>query len=442
MNTGVLNGGPGENRTHDLGIKSPLLCQLSYRPHRESSGGRDMVGRLEPRSCAGWSRHIRGFPPRRRILRPLPRRRDPTPAVGVLELPTTGRQLHTALLSGPVDSQEMTEQPRTLVAGGGSWGTALAALLSRQGVPTVLWAREEEVVDGINEHEENPLFLAGVPLPVSLRATSDLDRALAGADVVINAIPTQFIRSVFASRAGLLTGASLLISVSKGVEVGTLLTPSEVFEDMAPGPLTEGLVALSGPSFADEVARGTPTAVVVASRVPDNARRARDLVSSETFRAYSSDDLIGVEMGGALKNVMAIAAGIADGLGTGHNTRAAVITRGLAELARLGVAKGGHPLTFAGLSGIGDLVLTCTGDLSRNRRVGFEIGRGRTLEEVTAETNTVAEGVKTTLAARDLAQRLGGEMPITEQVYLTLYEDKDPRQVMMDLMTRQLRDER
>ena len=336
----------------------------------------------------------------------------------------------------------MTEQPRTLVAGGGSWGTALAALLSRQGVPTVLWAREEEVVDGINEHEENPLFLAGVPLPASLRATSDLDRALAGADVVINAIPTQFIRSVFASRAGLLTGASLLISVSKGVEVGTLLTPSEVFEDIAPCPVTEGLVALSGPSFADEVARGTPTAVVVASRVPDNARRARDLVSSETFRAYSSDDLIGVEMGGALKNVMAIAAGIADGLGTGHNTRAAVITRGLAELARLGVAKGGHPLTFAGLSGIGDLVLTCTGDLSRNRRVGFEIGRGRTLEEITAETNTVAEGVKTTLAARDLAQRLGVEMPITEQVYLTLYEDKDPRQVMMDLMTRQLRDER
>ena len=336
----------------------------------------------------------------------------------------------------------MTEQPRTLVAGGGSWGTALAALLSRQGVPTVLWAREEEVVDGINEHEENPLFLAGVPLPASLRATSDLDQALAGADVVINAIPTQFIRSVFASRADFLTGASLLISVSKGVEVGTLLTPSEVFEDMAPGPLTEGLVALSGPSFADEVARGTPTAVVVASRVPDNARRARDLVSSETFRAYSSDDLIGVEMGGALKNVMAIAAGIADGLGTGHNTRAAVITRGLAELARLGVAKGGHPLTFAGLSGIGDLVLTCTGDLSRNRRVGFEIGRGRTLEEITAETNTVAEGVKTTLAARDLAQRLGVEMPITEQVYLTLYEDKDPRQVMMDLMTRQLRDER
>jgi len=336
----------------------------------------------------------------------------------------------------------MTEQPRSLVVGGGSWGTALAALLSRQGVPTVLWARETEVVEGINGRDENPLFLAGVPLPASLTAASDLDRALIEAKVVVNAVPTQFIRTVFEPRADLLTGVTLLVSVSKGVEVGTLLTPSEVFQDIAPGPVTEGMVALSGPSFAQEVARGTPTAVVAASRVPGNARRARDLFSSETFRAYSSDDLIGVEMGGALKNVMAIAAGIADGLGTGLNTRAAVITRGLAELARLGVAKGGHPLTFAGLSGIGDLVLTCTGDLSRNRRVGLEIGKGRTLENITAETNTVAEGVKTTLAARDLAHRLGVEMPITEQVYLTLHEGKDPRQVMKDLMTRQLRDER
>jgi glycerol-3-phosphate dehydrogenase (NAD(P)+) len=309
-------------------------------------------------------------------------------------------------------------------------------------VPTVLWARESEVVDGINEHDENPLFLAGIPLPSSLTATVDLDDGLAEADVVVNAVPTQFIRSVFEARAELLTATSLLVSVSKGVEVGTQLTPSEVFEDVAPSPVARGMVALSGPSFAEEVARGTPTAVVAASRVPENARRVRDLFSSETFRAYSSDDLTGVEMGGALKNVIAIAAGIADGLGTGLNTRAAVITRGLAELARLGVAKGGHPLTFAGLSGIGDLILTCTGDLSRNRRVGLKIGKGRTLEAITAETNTVAEGVKTTLAARALAHRLAVEMPITEQVYLTLYEGKDPRQVMKDLMARQLRDER
>lgn len=336
----------------------------------------------------------------------------------------------------------MAEQPRTLVAGGGSWGTALAALLSRQGVPTVLWAREQEVVDGINHQDENPVFLAGVPLPQSLTASDDLDQALDAAEVVVNAVPTQFIRSVFETRADQLADLSLLVSVSKGVEVGTLLTPSEVFGDIAPGPSAEGLVALSGPSFADEVAHGTPTAVVAASRVPENARRTRDLFSSETFRAYSSDDLTGVEMGGALKNVMAIAAGIADGLGTGLNTRAAVITRGLAELARLGVAKGGHPLTFAGLSGIGDLILTCTGDLSRNRKVGLGIGKGRSLEEITAETNTVAEGVKTTVAARDLAHQLGVEMPITEQVYLTLYEGKAPRQVMKDLMTRQLRDER
>lgn len=336
----------------------------------------------------------------------------------------------------------MNEQPRTLVAGGGSWGTALAALLARQGIPTTLWAREPEVVDSINEEDENAVFLAGISLPPPLTATSDLDRALAGTEVVVNAVPTQFIRSVFEPRADLVAAASLLVTVSKGVEVGTLLTPSEVFTDIAPSPLTDGLVALSGPSFADEVARGVPTAVVAASQWPENARRARDLFSSETFRAYSSDDLIGVEMGGALKNVMAIAAGIADGLGAGLNTRAAVITRGLAELARLGVAKGGHALTFAGLSGIGDLVLTCTGDLSRNRRVGLEIGRGRTLEEITEDTNTVAEGVKTTLAARDLARRLEVEMPITEQVYLTLYEGKDPRQVMKDLMTRELRDER
>jgi glycerol-3-phosphate dehydrogenase (NAD(P)+) len=297
-------------------------------------------------------------------------------------------------------------------------------------------------VTGINDRDENTLFLAGIPLPSSLTATSDLDQALTDAEVVVNAVPTQFIRSVFESRADGLAGTSLLVSVSKGVEVGTLFTPSEIFADISAGPVAEGIVALSGPSFAEEVARGTPTAVVAASRVSENARKARDLFSSETFRAYSSDDLPGVEMGGALKNVMAIAAGIADGLGTGLNTRAAVVTRGLAELARLGVAKGGHALTFAGLSGIGDLVLTCTGDLSRNRRVGLEIGKGRSLEEITAETNTVAEGVKTTLAARDLARRLGVEMPITEQVYLTIYEGKDPRQVMKDLMTRQLRDER
>jgi glycerol-3-phosphate dehydrogenase (NAD(P)+) len=336
----------------------------------------------------------------------------------------------------------MAEQLQTLVVGGGSWGTALAALLARQGTPTRIWAREPEVVESINEHDENSLFLPGVPLPSSLTATRDLDSALAGADVVVNAVPTQYIRSVFSPHPEVLARVSLLISVSKGVEVGSLMTPSEVFADIAAGPVTEGLVALSGPSFADEVARGVPTAVVAAGRIPENARRARDLFSSETFRAYSSDDLIGVEMGGALKNVMAIAAGIADGLGTGLNTRAAVITRGLAELARLGVAKGGHPLTFAGLSGMGDLVLTCTGDLSRNRKVGLEIGRGRSLEEITAETNTVAEGVKTTVGARDLARQMGVEMPITEQVYLTLYEDKDPRQVMNDLMTRQLRDER
>lgn len=336
----------------------------------------------------------------------------------------------------------MADLPRTLVVGGGAWGTALASLLAHKGVPVTLWAREPEVVDGVNKESQNPLFLAGLPLAPGLRASGDLPGSLAVSEVVVNAVPTQFIRSVFRSYRDLLAGASLLVSVSKGVEVGTLRTPSEVFADIAPGPVADGMVTLSGPSFADEVARGVPTAVVAAGRDAARAKRARDLFSGVTFRAYSSDDLIGVEMGGAMKNVIAIAAGVADGLGTGHNTRAAVITRGLAELARLGVAKGGHPLTFAGLSGMGDLVLTCTGDLSRNRRVGLEIGRGRRLEEIVAETNTVAEGVKTTLAARDLAAQLGVEMPITEQVYLTLYEDKDPHRAVSDLMRRDLRDER
>lgn len=336
----------------------------------------------------------------------------------------------------------MSDHPFTVVVGGGSWGTALAALLAGQGIPTVLWAREPEVVDGINEQSQNPLFLPDQPLPETLRAGSDLDAFLSDAEVIVSAVPTQFIRSVFATRRDHLAQASLLVSVSKGVEVDTLQTPSEVFADVAPCATTDGIVALSGPSFAKEVAKGTPTAVVAASRNPANARRTRGLFSSETFRVYSSDDLMGVEMGGALKNVMAIAAGIADGLGTGLNTRAAVITRGLAELARLGVAKGGHPLTFAGLSGMGDLVLTCTGDLSRNRRVGLEIGKGRSLDSIVAETKTVAEGVKTTVAARDLAKKLGVEMPITEQVYLALYEGKAPRLIMKDLMTRELRDER
>jgi glycerol-3-phosphate dehydrogenase (NAD(P)+) len=262
------------------------------------------------------------------------------------------------------------------------------------------------------------------------------------ASVVVNAVPTQFIRGVFAGREAALGRCELLVSVSKGIEVETLLTPSEVFAEILPGPLTSEMVALSGPSFAREVAAEHPTAVVAASRNAGHAHRVAELFSNEVFRVYTSDDIIGVELGGALKNVIAIAAGIADGLRFGNNTAAALISRGLAEISRLGVAKGGNPLTFAGLSGMGDLVLTCTGELSRNRSVGQAIGRGRTLQQVLDDMQMVAEGVKTTLGARALAARLGVEMPITEQVYLTLYEGKDPRRVVLELMGRTLRPER
>ncbi len=333
----------------------------------------------------------------------------------------------------------MTDRMSVTVVGAGAWGTALAKLLADRGLRTTLWAREPEVVASIAGSRENRAFLPGARLPATLAATGDVDAALHGADVVVSAVPTQYARAVFAGRAAALRQARAVVSVAKGIEVDTLLTPTEILVAVA-GPLAP--VALSGPSFAKEVAAGYPTAVVAASRSGENARLVRDLFSTAAFRVYSSDDVVSVELGGALKNVVAIAAGISAGLGFARNSVAALITRGLAEITRLGVARGGHPLTFAGLSGLGDLVLTCTGDLSRNRMVGREIGRGRKLTEVIAGMDTVAEGVKTAVAARALAAEAGVEMPIAEQVYLILHEDKDPRAALTELMRRELRDER
>lgn len=325
---------------------------------------------------------------------------------------------------------------RCTVVGAGAWGTALAKLLAERGHPTTIWAREPEVVAAVNGRHENPAFLPGIPLPAGLVAAGDLDAALAGARVVVGAVPTQFVRSVF-SRARPADIAAV-VSVAKGIEVDTLATPLQILEACG----LEPIVALSGPSFAREVATGTPTAVVAASTDPDAARLTQEIFSTDTFRVYTSDDPLSVEIGGALKNVIAIAAGIVDGLGFGHNTVAALITRGLAELTRLGVAMGGHPLTLAGLSGMGDLVLTCTGGLSRNRHVGLELGRGRPLEEILDAMHEVAEGVRTTRAARDLALRLRVSMPITEAVHAVLYDGADPRRTVTDLMRRALRDER
>ena len=330
----------------------------------------------------------------------------------------------------------------TLVVGGGSWGTALAMLLAGKGVPTTIWAREPEVVESINTRRENTSFLPGVILPNVLSAETDLEAALGRAEVVVSSVPTQFIRSTFGPVADVLATAELLVTVSKGIEVDTLLTPDDILADIAGSELSASVVALSGPSFAREVAAGHPTAVVAASRDLDRAHRVQELFSTEAFRVYASDDIVSVELGGALKNVVAIAAGIVEGLRFGHNTMAALITRGVAEITRLGVRRGGNPLTFAGLSGMGDLVLTCTGGLSRNRSVGVELGRGRNLQDILDEMQMVAEGVKTTLAVRKLADELGVEMPIAEQVHAVLYDGKDPKQAVSELMVRTLKDER
>lgn len=331
---------------------------------------------------------------------------------------------------------------KVAVIGSGSWGTALARLLAREGVETSIWALEREVVESINTDRENAIFLPGIQLPDTLRATDDLDEAVADATVIVSAVPTQHIRAVFAQHQHVFARAELLVSVSKGIEVDTLQTPAEILREVAPPRLADRIVALSGPSFAREVGLGHPAAVVAAGSSIERAREVRDLFNTSSFRVYSSDDIVSAELGGALKNVIAIAAGMSYGLGFAQNSMAALITRGLAEIMRAGAALGGDPATFAGLSGMGDLVLTCSGDLSRNRRVGLEVGRGRSLSDVVGETNMVAEGVKTTLAARRLAERLGVSMPIVEEVYLTLYEDKDPREALAHLMGRAPRDER
>ncbi|MDJ0769966.1 MAG: NAD(P)H-dependent glycerol-3-phosphate dehydrogenase [Ilumatobacter sp.] len=334
----------------------------------------------------------------------------------------------------------MSDQPPVSVIGAGAWGTALARLLARQGVPTLIWAREPEVVEDIRTLHENRMFLAGIDLGPELDATGDLDAAFDHADVVVNAVPTQHMRSILERAVDALRRCELVVTVAKGIELETLMMPSDILEELGVPP--DRIVALSGPSFAAEVAADLPTAVVAAGPASEPVRRTRDLFSTATFRVYSSDDIVSAELGGALKNVIAIAVGISDGLGFGRNARAALIARGLAEITRLGVARGSEPMTFAGLSGMGDLVLTSTDDMSRNRRVGLAIGQGRKLAEVQAEMHEVSEGVYTALSARQLAAEVDVEMPITAQVCAVLHEGKDPRQAFLDLTSRHLRDER
>ena len=323
------------------------------------------------------------------------------------------------------------------VVGAGSWGTALAAHLARGTHAVRLWARDPAQAREIKDRHLCSRYLPGVALPV-LHATSDLAEALTGAEIAIVAVPSEFCREAFRALRPHLGAATTLVSATKGLELGTLRRMSEVAAEEAPG---QAVAVLSGPSFALEVAQGQPTTVVVASGTHAVAEAVQRAVSTRSFRAYSSDDVIGVELGGALKNVIAIAAGIVDGLGYGHNTVAALITRGLAEMTRLAVALGARPDTLSGLAGLGDLVLTCTGALSRNRRLGQALGTGHSVGEALAELHMVAEGVRTTQAACALAERAGVEMPIAQQMRAVLYEGKAPREGVEELMLRTLKRE-
>jgi glycerol-3-phosphate dehydrogenase (NAD(P)+) len=324
------------------------------------------------------------------------------------------------------------------VLGGGSWGTALGAHLARSGHDVRLWMREGELARSINERRENPAYLPGIALPPGLEATTDLAAAAGAAESVFVVIPSEFCRSIYRQLRPVAREGAVLISATKGIETGSLSRMTEVAAAEAPG---HPLAVVSGPSFALEVARGQPTTVVVAAFDMTVAEAVQHALSTRAFRAYSSDDVVGVEVAGALKNVIAIAAGIIDGLGYGHNTVAALITRGLAEMTRLAVALGGRADTLSGLAGLGDLVLTCTGALSRNRRVGQALGAGRTLAEATAGTPMVAEGVRTTLAACALADRTGIEMPIARQMDAVMYHGKPPRDAVEELMLRSLKRE-
>jgi glycerol-3-phosphate dehydrogenase (NAD(P)+) len=329
----------------------------------------------------------------------------------------------------------------TAVIGAGSWGTALALLLHDRGHKVMLWSHEADVAEQIGATGENP-YLPGIAIPETLQVTSQLREAVKGAALVVSVSPSPFVGEVMAEAAPHLDPSALLVSASKGIEHATLRRMDQVLEAVLPAPMMARFSVLSGPSFALEVAQGVPTAVVVASASNEVATRVQEAFSSERFRVYTSSDVVGVEVAGAVKNVIALAAGVVAGLGYGHNTQAALMTRGLAEITRLGVAMGAEPETFFGLAGMGDLVLTCTGDLSRNRSVGFRLGQGDTLPQILSEMRAVAEGVRTAPGVQALAARHGVEMPIVDKVNEILTGIITPRAAVQALMLRDPKPER
>jgi glycerol-3-phosphate dehydrogenase (NAD(P)+) len=323
------------------------------------------------------------------------------------------------------------------VIGAGSWGTTLASLLAEKGYDVSLWSHEKEVAEEIQNSRTNSAYLPEIVLPAGLKATHDIEEAVRKARYVLSVVPTQFTRSVFSGAVRFIHEGAVIISASKGIEQGTLLTVSSIL-----GETTGRRIAvLSGPSFAREVINKLPTAVTMATNNPETALLLQEIFNTSYFRVYTHADMLGVELGGALKNVIAIASGISDGLGLGHNARAALITRGIAEMTRLGERMGADKRTFSGLSGIGDLVLTCTGPLSRNYSVGVNLGRGKTLTEILSSTKSVAEGVATALSAFELSAKFDVEMPIVEQVYEVIYKEKSPVHAVDILMNRALRPE-
>ncbi len=327
------------------------------------------------------------------------------------------------------------------VIGAGAWGTALAMLLSDKGHEVSLWMYEKDLALEMESKRENRVYLPGFTLPASLTITSSLEAAVTDTPVILSVVPSHTVRAVTGQYAPFLAKDAIIISASKGIEIETLMPLSEVFKDVLAPQHHNNLCFLSGPSFAKEVAQKMPTAVALAAYDPAVGMKAQALFSNSYFRVYTNTDVIGVELAGSLKNVIAIAAGMLEGLGYGYNTSAALLTRGLAEMARLGAAMGGSLQTFSGLAGMGDLVLTCTGGLSRNRTLGVRLGKGEKLEDIMKNAKTVAEGVKTAKAARELAAKYHMHMPIVEQVYHILYEGKDPGQALKDLMARDLRSE-
>jgi glycerol-3-phosphate dehydrogenase (NAD(P)+) len=330
---------------------------------------------------------------------------------------------------------------RCTVLGAGSWGTALSGLLAGKGYTVTAWDKDRAVLEDLSRNHRNERYLPGVTLPRSLHAASDVAKALEGAELVVLAVPSHAVRPVVIEAKRHIHAGMPVVCVAKGIELETLMTMSEVIEDVLPVQLHPYISVLSGPSFAKEVAKGLPTAVTVAARWERIAKQVQEAFHTNTFRPYTSGDVVGCEIGGCVKNVVAIAAGIADGLGFGVNALAALITRGLAEISRLAVRKGANPLTLSGLSGLGDLVLTCSSDLSRNRTVGRGLAAGKGVEEIQRELGQVAEGVRNAKSARELARRLNVEMPITEAIYRVLYEGVSPKDAVTALMMRETKPE-